>query len=226
VFMKSREELKQTFSHAKVIIFDVDGTLYSSWKLKILLAPALFWGVILNSRILSVIRCFRKSREDRAGQEITGLVEGQYLWPAQELGVPVTTVKEIVFKWMKNIPLLYLPFAKYAGLENFIGFCREQQKSIVFYSDYPLIEKIKVLGISEPYRTFCAEDNNIEALKPNSKGLRVIMKELNLGFGEGLMIGDRWDRDEEAAKAVGMPCWIIGRDFKDYKNLKTSMETK
>ncbi len=215
-----------SFNVSKAIVLDVDGTLYSSLGLKVLLTPALLYATILSPKLLTVINSFRELRERKSGEEVKGLADQQYMWAAQELGIPANSVKDIIVKWMHQNPLAYLPLVKHHGLEKFILFCREHQKIIVFYSDYPIVDKIKMLNISQPYLAYSAEDDKIDALKPSPKGLKIMMQELNLNPSECVMIGDRTDRDEAAAKTVGMPCWIIGRDFKDYADLKKTLEAK
>jgi FMN phosphatase YigB (HAD superfamily) len=53
-----------------------------------------------------------------------------------------------------------------------------------------------------------AEDVDIQALKPDPKGLHKILDVARVGIERSLMVGDRFDRDWEVANCIGMKAII------------------
>lgn len=86
-----------------------------------------------------------------------------------------------------------------------------QGKSFVIYSDYPVKEKLSALGLCPDY-SFWSDDGVINCMKPNSRGLEVIIFLLGTGRSEILYVGDRYDRDGLCASGAGIDYMDV-RDF-------------
>ena len=56
-----------------------------------------------------------------------------------------------------------------------------------------------------------AQDAEVNAFKPNPRGLEVVLKRLGVEKHEALYIGDRAEVDAAAAAAAGISCVIISR---------------
>ncbi|MBQ1193510.1 MAG: HAD family hydrolase, partial [Lachnospiraceae bacterium] len=87
---------------------------------------------------------------------------------------------------------------------------------IVIYSDYPVENKLKSLGIEADY-LFTSGDEEIGCMKPDPKGLKVILNKLQISNLEAIMIGDRYEKDGEAAAANDMDYIIVSSDKKERK---------
>ena len=80
-------------------------------------------------------------------------------------------------------------------------------------SDYPTERKLKALNM-ETVLSFSSLDSCIDRLKPDPKGLLHICRCWKLLPGECLVIGDRDDRDGEAARRAGMNYIIVPHGLK------------
>lgn len=211
----------------KVVIFDVDGTLYHQGSLRermILDLIPYFLFHPFEIYDLKILADFRSVREAHAGEEVDDLEHMQYAWAAQKSHVSMEEVKEVVRKWIYEKPLEFLSLIRYKGLMGFLNSLQTYRIKYVFFSDYPAKDKLKVLGI-EAAGIFAATDRNINALKPNPKGLRVIVEKMGVDVKECLFIGDREERDGAMAGAVSMPYLLIHEKltgenyFKNYFSL-------
>jgi HAD superfamily hydrolase (TIGR01549 family) len=204
----------------KVIIFDVDGTLYNQKKLRKLMMLQLmkYYIMHLNSIIdLFLLNYFRKQRNLRAIENVDQVNINQYKWVSDKFGVSIEKVQCIVQKWMYNEPLKYLNSCRYPGVDLLFKSIKENNILTVIFSDYPSVEKLHALDLNADLY-FSAIDDNIDKLKPNEKGLLLIMETLNVMPEECLFIGDRDDRDGECARRVNMPYLIINDKF-DFESL-------
>lgn len=76
----------------------------------------------------------------------------------------------------------------------------------------------------------CATDPEVDAFKPDPKGLLRVAKLLDMLVTECLVIGDRDDRDGEAVRRAGMPNIILSRyqfkknSFRGFNKLLLQLE--
>ncbi len=205
--------MKINWSKVKVVIFDVDGTLYDQRKLRKYMLIELLKYYVMNpwrSKELKIIRDFRREREKRTLHVINDLENDQYNWGAQASGVSHEMVRSVVEKWIFNVPLKYISQCHYSGvLEFFDNLCKQGIATAIF-SDYPAKEKVAALGLS-PCCITCSTDRNVNRLKPDPRGLFVIAETLGASVEQCLFIGDRDERDGECARKAGMPYLILGR---------------
>lgn len=200
----------------KVIVFDVDGTLYDQKKLRIKMFQKLISYYLLHPWMLKdllILKEFRKQRELKADEGADDLANSQYKWVSKRMGLPIERVFRVIHRWIYCEPLKYLGKYKYPGLDILMDEIRKKGMLIVIFSDYPAIEKLRALKIPYDY-AFCTTDKNIDRLKPDSKGLLMIMKACDVLPNECLFIGDRDDRDGECARRVGMPYIVIPKRIK------------
>jgi putative hydrolase of the HAD superfamily len=192
----------------KVLILDVDGTLYDQSKLrKRMLIELLKYYIVrpLKLKELLILYHFRALREKMAGFEGTDLESEQYLWCAAKLEVPVEKVKSVVKKWIFEFPNPFLMECSYPGIKSLIQLLNQHRLGTAIYSDYSAVEKLKALDNLCVDLVVSSTDKQISCLKPSPKGLIFIMEKMNIISSECLYIGDREEIDGFCAAAARIP---------------------
>ncbi|MDR1030640.1 MAG: HAD-IA family hydrolase [Treponema sp.] len=170
----------------------MDGTLYYQYPLRICMIFALlryFLTHLLNIKELWMLFKLRKSHKN--GRFIKGNARIDY--------------------WMQEKPLKYIPLFQDKKLSMLVDQLRHKGVRIVVYSDYPVAGKLNVLRMPPVDFTFCGFDEEIQCLKPDTKGLTYIMATLNEPAENILFIGDRYEKDGKCAEGVGMDYIILDK---------------
>jgi FMN phosphatase YigB (HAD superfamily) len=98
----------------------------------------------------------------------------------------------------------------YPGTLELLRACRAKGLRLAALSDYPADEKLRVMGMDGLFdAVLCAQAPDVNAFKPNPKGLLVALERLGVAAGECLYVGDRADVDAPAAEAAGIRCAIL-----------------
>lgn len=205
--------MKINWYKIKVVIFDVDGTLYDQRKLRMYMLMKLLGYYIMKpqrSQELKILKDFRREREKRASDTEKDIENSQYIWAAQASGVSPEQVRSVVEKWIFSIPLKYIPYCRLPGILEFFNNLHKHGIATAIFSDYPAKKKVDVLGLI-PNCIVCSTDRNVDRLKPDPMGLFVIVETLGVSVEECLFIGDRDDHDGECARKAGMRYIILGR---------------
>ena len=105
--------------------------------------------------------------------------------------------------WMIDKPKFFIKTFQRKKLIAAVQSAKLRGVKIVIYSDNPVAEKIKALDFVPDF-AFWSDDDLIKCMKPNPKGLRNIIRLLELNREEILYIGDRDDRDGACAKSAGV----------------------
>lgn len=209
----------------KLVIFDVDGTLYNQKKLRrYMMFDLCFYYLFRPLRIyeMKILWQFRKERERRAFLGETGIGENQYKWCQELVGRPLDEIRSVVDKWLFQRPLRFLPKCVFEEVKGFSYALREQGIKTAVYSDYRAAEKLEAMEISIDH-IFSSEQREIDVLKPNPKGLNYIQETLAVEKENILFIGDREELDGACAKAAAMEYLIVSAEnandiFRDLKN--------
>jgi putative hydrolase of the HAD superfamily len=193
----------------RLVVFDVDGTLYNQRPLRIritleLLADAAMKWNLGALRILSV---YRKLREKLGDDETPSFELELVIETAQRTGRSEDYVRRTVADWMETRPLRHLPACRYPGVERLFAGLRRKDKTIAILSDYPVAAKLAALGLEADFEV-CASDPDVGVLKPNPLGLLKAMAVSGARPDETVLIGDRIDRDGEAARRCGAAALI------------------
>ena len=199
----------------RVFIFDLDGTLYYQlgvqltmglWMLSYYLIH--FWRF---KELLAILK-YRKNREE--GKD--NIVDEQFKIVAQKYNLSTSKMEKIVKKWIMEKPLRVLPLFKDKKLVSLIAKLKEENKTIVIYSDYPTEEKLKVLDVKYDY-AYDSSHPKIRVLKPDEKGLKFIISHNKFNKNNIIFIGDRDSKDGECARRCGIDYIILPKFFRDKK---------
>lgn len=198
----------------KLVIFDVDGTLYDQIKLRrkmmfSLLAYYLFRPWKLKE--LLIIYHFRKEREKKADYQGSDLQNEQYHWCGEKVDFSLEKIKSVVDKWIFDYPNRYLNRCIYPGVETLFEGLKKKKIAIAIYSDYDSELKMRSMDLN-PDLIVSSTDNAINSMKPQPEGLNSIIEKFKIiDKSECLYIGDRDELDGECARRIGIPYIIINK---------------
>jgi FMN phosphatase YigB (HAD superfamily) len=189
----------------RLVVFDVDGTLYSQPRLR----PRMLRDMMVHAakarslHVPLVIRAYRHIREQIAEREVAGFETVLVAEAAAATRLPATEIRAVVDEWIERRPLPYLATCIYPGVAALFSGLRRQGTIIGVLSDYPAAAKLDALALKADH-VLCAGDHGIGILKPNPRGLQVMMETAGVAPGETVLIGDRIDRDGVAAMRAGV----------------------
>ena len=141
---------------------------------------------------------------------------------AEIKGTTPERVQKAVGFFMLDAPLKLLPQYRDEVMYSIIEQLREKKITIVIYSDYPVEDKLKALGITADF-CFTSADAEIGCMKPDPKGIRVILDTLGIGADEAVMIGDRYEKDGLAAKANNVDYIIVSSLKRERESLNITV---
>ena len=197
----------------RAVVFDVDGTLYEQRPLRLRMARELALRSLARPRTLAdarVLRTFRRSREELAEEEAAGIGRLQYERAAERARVPPERVEAIVAEWILERPLPHLAACRRPGTRRLFTALGDSGRRIGVWSDYPAAGKLEALGLRAE-AVVAATDPEVDRLKPQPAGLERLLELLAVSPAEALLVGDRDERDGEAARRLGCPYLLVSR---------------
>ncbi len=220
---------KEKITQYKAVIFDLDGTLYYQNPFRLRMACWLLGHLIKHPSAINdmlIIKKYRKVRE-RWEQYDTAPETGgtqeldtrQYAYVADKMKVSPERVQRTITFFMLEAPLKLLAGYRDTMLADMIKELREHKIAVIIYSDYPVQDKLKALRIKAD-TCYTSADRQIGCMKPDPKGIRVILKEQGLSNAEALMIGDRYEKDGLAARGNDVDYIIVSKKKKERLLLK------
>ena len=162
-----------------------------------------------RSRSLQVplmLHAFRRCREELANVAADDFLFLQYEITTMRLGCSIEDVRDVVAEWIERRPLAVIAECISGCSKTFCRACGVEQ-SIAVFSDYPAKAKLEAMKLHADF-IVSATDKDVGQLKPNPAGLHKILKLAGTEPRRSIMIGDRFDRDWEAARRVGMRALI------------------
>lgn len=187
------------------VIFDVDGTLFDHLALRRPMMLKLIGEVLLlrmSPRDVHVLQTFRRERDRLAWAEAEDIGRRQFEVVAAKLARPPAAVEAIAMRWLCEEPLPLVARYGFADIVRFIDGLRRRGVRVGVFSDYPTAGKLKVLGVE--VEVACdAGQPEIGRLKPHPAGFLHVARRLSVDPARCLIIGDRDDRDGEAARRGG-----------------------
>ncbi|PWS29210.1 hypothetical protein DHW03_05145 [Pedobacter yonginense] len=213
----------------KLVIFDVDGTLYDQSKLRWRMLFALLGYYFFRPwryKDFLILHHFRAEREKKAGFFGDNLNQLQYEWCKEQVNLPLSRIKKVVDKWIFDYPNQYLASCKYPDLDFFFQSLRNQHIRIAVYSDYDAELKLKAMNLNVDL-SVASTDQSVNAMKPLPNGLIKILTKFSIEDKNScLFIGDRVELDGECAKRAGVPYLIITKQqakINLYKSLSNNL---
>jgi FMN phosphatase YigB (HAD superfamily) len=192
------------WDNVRLVVFDVDGTLYRQHQLRVLMARDILLYTLFKRdiNVIAVLANYRRIREQLGNEEIVDFERVLIAKTASATANSPDTVREIVSEWVERRPLPYLAACRYSGLPELFSGLRHKGKSIGILSDYPARDKLAALGLTADYVVF-AGDENIGLLKPHPRGLEFLIAAAGVKADATVVIGDRADRDGIVARRAG-----------------------
>ncbi len=222
--------MSRYIDNVKLIVFDVDGTLYDQRKLRFFILIELFFYYLFRTHKyyeLNILWFFRKERKKHSTQspENINISENQYIWCQEKVKMPLDEIKKIIEKWIRQKPLKYLSYCMYKNVKDLINQLKKNNIITSVYSDYRVDEKLKAMNIQVNH-VFSSEQKEIDVLKPNPKGLNYIAKSLNVSKQHILFIGDQAELDGACAKRAKVKYLHINRKSANsvYKRLVNELQ--
>lgn len=188
----------------RLVVFDVDGTLYRQRPLRLRMARDLLVHALirLDLATLSVLRTYRRKREEMGDAQVEDFDARLVAETAATAGRSPEQVRAVVSQWIDRHPLPYLRACRYAGLGELFAGLRRHGKTIGVLSDYPARAKLAALELTADH-IVTADDADVGILKPHPRGLDTLIRRAGATPATTLLIGDRVERDGLAARAAG-----------------------
>lgn len=201
----SETELPPAFRGRRLVVFDLDGTLYRQAPLRRRMAAELVMHTLKrrDPTVVRILRDYRQRREALAEAGAAGfdglLIDGC----ARACGASPEEVRAVVVEWIERRPLVHLAGAAVVGAADVFARLTEAGVQVAVWSDYPVRDKLAALDLRADI-VLAATDPELDRLKPDPRGLTMIMERAGVSAPETLMVGDRDERDGAAARALGV----------------------
>ncbi len=200
------------------VVLDMDGTFYHQVWLRLIVGAWLGLFLLFRPkrvfREIRILRHYRRAQEwlrTNTSEEVT---DGSQLErTAMTTGASLEEVRRCVNYWMEKLPLKFLPLCARRGLIRRVRTWHTMGIPIGIYSDYPVHDKLRVLGIEGMIANcICSTDREVRAYKPNPRGFTVTASKMGLPPERVYYIGDRKEVDGVGAERAGMRPVILGQD--------------
>lgn len=187
----------------RLIVFDLDGTLYAkkwlTWHM-LSAAPITDWRKMLAER---------KTRKLLRGQWLQNEKSFLDAYFQNMAAFSNSTIKEIS-AWYNNqyMPLMVRTIRKHykpaTWLIPFVEYCKKSNIRIVVLSDYGHVhEKLEALGIDEKIFDLVISAPEFGGLKPATQLMTQLLERMKVEPNQCLIIGDRDDTDGQLARNSG-----------------------
>jgi putative hydrolase of the HAD superfamily len=198
------------WDNIKLVVFDVDGTLYRGQSLRLRMAREMLLHAFLNLNfeIITVLKTYRRIRERLGDEEVPNFENALIAETAAITAHSPDVVQATVTEWIEQRPLRHLAQCRYPLISELFAGLRREGKIIGILSDYPATAKLAALGLTANH-VVCAGDKSIGRLKPHPRGLEVLIAAAGMQASETVVVGDRVERDGLVARRVGAQALIM-----------------
>ena len=199
------------FKDYKLIIVDLDGTLYYQKPLRIKMAFSLLFHYSFRPHKLKelfVIKDYRKIREKAVFNNQENIEDNIVKTLCDKYKKDGKKIVDLIDFWMVEKPKKYIKKYQDKNLIDMLKNTQEEGVKIVVYSDNPATEKMKAIDLCVD-DVFSAGDKDICCFKPENKGLKAIISKFNISYDKVLFIGDRQEKDGKCAESLGVDYIIL-----------------
>lgn len=195
---------KRSTRNTKLIVFDLDGTLYNKRGLSL--------RMVLHAPM--DIRKMQAERATRASMKGMWLRDEKHFHDTyfQRMAARMHCSATAAEQWYNQhyMPLMVKMIGKYQPLNEwvlpFIHDCQHTGILLVLLSDYGFAkEKLQALGLSPTLFDWVISAPELGGLKPAPELMRIITERMGVAPQECLVIGDRDDTDGEMARSTNAP---------------------
>lgn len=186
----------------KLVVFDLDGTLYDKRGLSLRMVLHAPWNICKMLRE-------RKVRATMKGAWL-GDKEAFYQAYFQRMATRLYSSAAVAKQWYTDsyLPLMTKLIGKYQRMGEwvmpFIAECKEKGVKMVVLSDYEYAEeKLRALGLDPALFDWVVSAPLLGGLKPAPELMQVVVERMGVMPQECLIIGDREDTDGEMAQRSG-----------------------
>jgi putative hydrolase of the HAD superfamily len=194
----------------RAVTLDVDGTLYSIQRM-----------VVRHMLTMLPVRDFfqdlHKIRDKMRGEgPFQDFRKEQARRLAELRGISAEQAEQQVHaivdeRWMK----VFKKVSLFKGVRETLFELEKRGVRLGLISDYPILEKLKGMGLSASSFGTIVVTEDVGALKPHPAAFELAAEELGLEPGQVLHVGDREDCDVDGALAAGMQAALFCRDPKN-----------
>ena len=186
----------------RLVAFDVDGTLYDQKPLRLRMAARLGLHClsVASLRSAGLLKTYRHLREEMAEAETEDFEHALVSAVASRHRVAPCKVRTLTGEWMEKRPLSSLSACRFPHVDTLFERIRTSGRTIGVLSDYPAKDKLEALSL-RAHHMVCAGD--VGVLKPHPRGLQRLMAMAGATPAQTVLIGDRVERDGEAARRAG-----------------------
>lgn len=204
------------WAEIKLVVFDVDGTLYDQAGLRLCMLREMLLFALCNFEVkfIKILSVYRRIREQLGEAQHEDFEQKLIAQTAITVGCSEEQVRSVAAEWLEQRPLRHLIKYRYPGLPQLFQSLRVQGKKIGIFSDYPASQKLKAMEL-EADVIVCSTDKDVEVLKPHPRGLQVLMARAASNPAETVLIGDRPERDGLAARAANVRVLIRSQKLID-----------
>jgi putative hydrolase of the HAD superfamily len=197
----------------RALTFDVDGTLYDVRRQKLRIVPQMLRHPLILSGFKETVEEMRGEKVDNFRAEL-----------ARRLGARVGVADGKVRQVLNHVvfgawPASFNERTPFRGVHEALSSIRLPRAVV---SDYDPDEKLRRMGLDHGWSALISCER-LGALKPLPDGLLAAAEKMGVKPSEILHIGDRADTDEAMALAAGARCWLLGRDFKSWRELSKKL---
>lgn len=210
----------------KAVIFDIDGTFYPNWHMRLMTMPV----VLRNLRLFSAFANVRKELRGIPEMRVDNFYEVQAELTAKKLGLPVDDVlkkieSDIYMEWTASLKRV----KPYNHVRDVIEELHKRGYKIACLSDFPILDKLTYFNLHDLFEDSAFSCEDCGHLKPHPDAYNYVTEKVGVKPEEILYVGNSYAYDIVGAKNAGMYAAHISRKeikgdiqadftFKNYKD--------
>ena len=200
----------------KVVIFDLDGTLYKvGWLMKF----RFFCKLFPRSRWLPAYMKLRKALIGLECKNSVALKQALAVALAKKVKADPTRV----YGWFEEafypafVSTLEKTGWRRPGLDRVLEHLKTTNKVIAVVSDFAYVdERLAALNIEPSQFDYCLSCEECGTMKPSPRAFGSLVSDIGVGGEDVLIVGDRDDTDGDAARKMGAQFLFIREEPKPH----------